>query len=717
MISTKKFSRQNFQRQAEAGECGLACLAMVASHYGYKTDLSSLRRAFPISSRGATLKTIIEIGDTLGLHSRPLRTELQALVNINLPAILHWNMNHFIVLIAVSYKKQGMIFTIADPATGIQRVEESEFSKRFTGIALEIIPGDKFVKKNAREQLKLSQLWSRLNGLIPSLTRILALSIILQALSLVSPFFMQITVDSAIPAQDKEFAFVLLIGFTGLWLINTMSSWVRSQSIVELSSQMSFQMAINLFRHTIFLPISWYEKRHLGDVVSRFGSLQPINDLISKGLVAGVVDGVLVVATMILMLIYSPVLTAFTFGTVLLYGFIKYAYFTSAKMGNANLLAAQALENSTFIETIRGISAIKLFCQEGTRQRLWQNRKASVVDTNIKIGKLSAGFDTVLNAIIGLETLLFVFVSTRMVMDGAITLGMVFAYQAYKQNFIGATTRLIEQVMSYKLLSVHMDRLSDLVFAESENIGFSDPNEEKRFDMVELIGIDFRYGLDSPKVLKSVDLKILPGQTTAIIGPSGVGKSTLLKIICCLLTPEEGHILIDGIPLDKYGVRRFRSKLGVVSQEDTLFAGSIAENISFFDIDCDHAWLVECCKLASIHEDILSMPLGYETSVGDMGANLSGGQKQRVLLARALYKKPSLLIMDEGTAHLDIATELKVATMIRSLGMTRIIVAHRPETIRQADRIYTLSNGKLTEISTSQTEYCKEENSAALGMV
>lgn len=695
-----RFSNESYQRQAEAGECGLACLAMVLSHHGYKTNLASLRREFPVSSRGATLKTIIEIGDSLGLHSRPLRLELPSLIHVDTPAVLHWNMNHFVVLIeVVKNKKQGMVFTVADPAAGICRVDEAEFSKRFTGICLELIPGEKFVKKDVREPLKLSQLWTRLRGIVPALTRILSLSFILQAISLLSPFFMQISIDSTIPAQDKDFALVLLTGFAGLWLVNTISSWARSSLIVDLSGQLLFQTAINLFRHTIFLPIAWFEKRHLGDVVSRFNSLQPINELISKGLVASIVDGVLVVSTLVLMIVYSPVLTSITFSMVIFYGFIKYLYYTSAKMCNANLLSAQALENSSFIESIRGISAIKLFCQEGGRQKIWQNRKSEVMDANIKIGKLSAVFDTSLTAVIGLETLLFVYISTKMVIDGVITLGMVFAYQAYKQNFIGATTRLIEQIMSYKLLDVHLDRLSDLVYAEPEDNLYSSQDEDGPLGVIELIGVGFRYGIDSPEILKSIDLKILPGETVAVVGPSGVGKSTLLKIICCLLEPNKGEIRINGMPLIKYGIRRFRGKLGVVSQEDTLFAGSIAENVTFFDIEYDHSWLVECCKSASIHEDIIAMPMGYETSVGDMGANLSGGQKQRVLLARALYKKPSVLIMDEGTAHLDIATERKVANTIRELGTTRVIVAHRPETVRQADRVFILHAGKLIEIA------------------
>ena len=697
MKSRRGFAPENFQRQSEAGECGLACLAMVASHHGKKISLSGIRRLFPVSSRGTTIKTLIGIADEIGFHTRALRSELSGVAGLQLPAIIHWDLNHYVVLTRLVTKAASRTFVVVDPACGFRELPESEFSKHFTGIALELTPGREFRREQSRTRLRIGQLWSRIQGVGPAIARLLILSLLIQAVALASPFYLQTAVDSVMPAQDKDLAVVLFAAFLGLLLISTASSWLRAQLVISFSSKLSLQTAANLFRHTIFLPILWFERRHLGDVISRFGSVQPINDLLSKGLVSSIVDGLLAVTTLCLMVLYSPVLTAVSVAAVLLIGFIKVIYFNTAKLASDSMLAAQAQESSSFIESIRAVATVKAFCQEKNRQRVWQNRKSEFIDASIRSGKLSANFDAVSLGITGLETLVFIYVAIQLAMDATMTLGMVFAFQAYKQNFMGTVVRLIDQVMNFKLLDVHLERLSDIVFATPDWL--SEPShagETSPFQSIKLRGVCFRYARDVPLILENLDLDIWPGETTAIIGPSGVGKSTLIKVVCGLLERQAGEFLIDGIPLEKYGVRKFRNQLGVISQDDVLFSGSLAENITFFDPDYDQDWLFDCCRQAAIHDDIVAMPMGYETSVGDMGSNLSGGQKQRILLARALYKKPTLLVIDEGTAHLDAKTEEIVSNNIAKLGITRVIVAHRLETIRAAKNVLEFSAGRLT---------------------
>ncbi|MDM0029169.1 peptidase domain-containing ABC transporter [Variovorax saccharolyticus] len=694
------FSRVNFQRQAEAGECGLACLAMIASHHGLRLGLSELRRHFPLTARGASIKTLIKIADEIGFQTSALRCDLKGLEHLQPPAMLHWDLNHFVVLTRVRRRRGGLTFEIADPAKGMNTLGEEEFSKHFTGVVLDLETTAGFRRRDPPPSLRLPQLWSKLRGLFPALAKLLTLSLIMQIVALTTPFYMQTTIDSVVPAQDLDLGKALLLGFAGLWIINTGSSILRSLLVIDLTNSLSLQMAVNLFRHTIFLPISWYEKRHLGDVISRFGSLQPITDLLSRGLVAAVVDGFLSVATLALMLMYSPLLSAISCAAIALFIATKIAFYNTAKLANASVLSAQAAESSAFIESIRGIETIKVFCQEENRQRIWRNKKAEVVRTSLKMGQYSASFDVVNVAILGFEALLFVYIASHLIIEGAMTIGMVFAYQAYKQSFVGSITRLVDQVVNYKLLDVHLDRISDIAFAEPEaalppRLG----QHHQGLKSISLRGISFRYGRDTPLILENLDLDIEAGTTTAIVGPSGVGKSTLLKVLCCLLEPQGGTSSIDGQLIGAYGVRRLRNQLGVVSQDDSLFAGSLADNIAFFEADIDQDWLIECCRKAAIHEDIVKMPMGYDTSVGDMGSNLSGGQKQRVLLARALYKRPSMLVIDEGTSHLDIATEAIVAASVRSLGITRVIVAHRPETVRLADRVLAFVDRRLIDIT------------------
>ena len=691
------FGPDKYVRQAEGGECGLACLTMVARHYGDKRDLSAWRRRFPLSTRGSSLKDLIAIADQMGFHSRALKSDIASLQQLTLPAILHWDLNHYVVLDQVRPGLRGTRYSILDPAKGMLDLDEAALSSHFTGIVLELTPGAAFTPVVKRTRLHLSQLWSRIRGLGPALTRILALSIIMQIVTLVVPFYTQLAIDTALPGSDFDLLNIIAIGFAGILLLNATAMWVRSRLVLSLSNSLSIQTAVNLFRHAIHLPTAWYEKRHLGDVTSRFSSLQPITDLLTRGLVSSVVDGALAMATICLMIVFSPVLASLTGGVVFLYGLLKLASFKSMKFANANVLTAQALETSAFIENIRGISAIKMFCQEGNRQRQWQNRKADVVNGTIRLGRLTGSFDTANSFIVAIENLLFIYVAIRMVLGGSITLGMVFAFQAYKQSFIGATTRLIDQLLNYRLLDVHLDRISDIALEQREPEEGSAPLPQ--IGIIELQNVTFSYGFGQPPVLKGVSLCIEPGRTTVLVGPSGAGKTTLFKILCGLLQPTSGRMLIDGIPVQEFGARNYRMHLGAVSQEDTLFAGSLAENIAFFDPDYDMDRVIDCCRRAAIHDDIMRMSMKYETSVGDMGSNLSGGQKQRVLLARALYRNPSVLMLDEGTAHLDVTTESRVVEAIKQLGGTRILVAHRPETIRMADIIYQVVDGQAIRVA------------------
>lgn len=683
-------------RQSEAGECGLACIAMIASHYGLKADVSSLRRRFPLSARGATVKVLIEIADSLGLHIRALRSELQSITKIQTPCIIHWGLNHFVVLERVNLTPGAEKYVVVDPAKGRRLISQSEFSREFTGIVLEIEPNEAFTPGNMRPRLKLTQMWSRARGVAAAIGKILVASLIVQLAALIMPLYMQTALDTAVPSQDNDLLLAMAIGFGGVLFINSLASWVRANLILSLSNTLAMQSAVNLFRHTIYLPVSWFEKRHLGDIVSRFGSLQPITDSLSKGLVSSVVDGILSIITIIFMVIISPLISIVSIVSVAIYIGLKIAFFNAMKLSQANIMNAQALETSAFIENIRGIEAIKSFCQERNRQRLWQNKKADYINASVKLGKVSTSFDALNALVTGLETVVFVYVAVGMAMKGDITIGAIFAFQAYKSQFMGAVLRSVDQLMSFRLMDMHLDRVSDIAFSNPEPATDDGPGEgEGPAPRVELRNVSFTYGLGSSYILRNVSLTLESGAITALVGPSGSGKTTLLKIMCGLLQPTSGAVYVDGQPLSDYGVRKYRRQIGVVNQSDSLFSGSIAENITFFEPDYDQKDLRRCCALASIHDDIHKMPLRYETLVGDMGSNLSGGQKQRVLLARALYNQPRILFMDEGTAHLDVETERKVSEAIRTLGITRVLVAHRPDTIAMADYQVHVQGGQV----------------------
>ncbi|HET8749892.1 MAG TPA: peptidase domain-containing ABC transporter, partial [Sphingomicrobium sp.] len=474
--------------------------------------------------------------------------------------------------------------------------------------------------------------------------------------------------------------------------------------LVSLGNSLSYQIVVNLYRHLLRLPLPWFEKRHVGDIISRFGSTQPISDLLAQGLIAAVLDGAMAMMTLALMFIYS-----FKLGTIaviawLLFVGLKVGSFQMLRMRNINSITAAARESSSFIESVRGIAAIKAFGQEGNRQRIWQQLKADAVNAQIKLGRLTSGFDALAQFILAAERVLFVYLAISMAMKGDFTVGMIFAFQAYKQQFLDAATRLVDFGVRYKLLDVHLGRIADIALSKPEFAAAarSESLEEVR-GAIELHNVTFRYGIGEPEVLKGVNLKIEPGEMVALVGPSGGGKTTLLKIMMGLIEPSYGQVLVDGKPLASFGLHQWRRSIGSVAQDDVLYAGSLAENIAFFDPEIDMARVVAAARCAAIHETIERMPMRYDTLVGDMGSALSGGQRQRVLLARALYPNPALLFIDEGTAHLDVEAERQVMEALVQLPVTRVVSAHRPGAVAHAGRTILVAGGQARELTQAPT--------------
>ncbi|MBR8842597.1 peptidase domain-containing ABC transporter [Pseudoalteromonas sp. JC3] len=683
-------------RQTEAAECGLASLAMVSNYYGHKVDLATLRRKYTTSLQGMTLRAVMDVAVKMEFTVRPIKAPLELISQVKLPAILHWDMNHFVVLKSVNRNS----ITIHDPAKGIREFTREEFSKHYTGVALELSPSQRFQKVSEISRLRLSDLWGRIFGLKHNLIQILLLSCIIQAFALVTPFYLQVAVDEVIVKYDIDLLIVLSIGFAVFTIINFISKTMRGHVILYFASMLSFQMASNLFRHVMRLPVDFFEKRHIGDIVTRFGSLEPLTKMLTESLVASVIDGIMAVTTIILMYLYSPKLATIAVIALIIYMIIRLIFYKRFRIAQEDAIASHAKENTTFIESIRGITCIKLFGGEAKREFLWQNHYADKVNSNAKYSKMKIWFDSANTGIFGLEHIILVFIAANLVMSGDFTVGMIFAFMAYKQNFTEKASSLVETLIEFRMLSLHLERIADLAHAEQEKC-FDTPLIEKipLKGRVSLEAVSYRYSESTPWVFRNINLFIESGDSVAVIGPSGGGKTTLFKVLTGLFQPDTGEVCLDGIPVKQYGLSSYRSQVGVVMQDDELFAGSIAENISFFDQEIDMELVVEAAKSALIYEEIMQMPMKFESLVGDMGAALSGGQKQRVLLARALYRKPKILFMDEGTAHLDIMTEKLVNQSISSMGITRIFIAHRPDTIRSANKVYEINNGDIREVS------------------
>lgn len=670
--------------QTEAAECGLACLAMIASYHGHRLDLNTLRRRYPVSLKGVTLRALIQVATHLRLTCRPLRFEPDHLRQLRLPAIVHWDMNHFVVLKEVTKKR----LVIHDPALGERRFSAAEASKHLTGVALELTPSEDFSPRNERERLPFTIFWGRVRGAGHAVVQIVILSVLIELFAIASPFYMQLAVDEVIARGDVDFLLVLALGFLLLTAINVASTAIRSIIVVILQNTLHFQIGARLFHHLVRLPLAYFEKRRIGDILSRFTSIEPIRNQLAENMITGMIDGLMAVATLAMIFIYSVELALVVLGAFVLYAILRIALFRMFRQRSEAVLESKAKENSTFIETARAMQSLKLFNRESERESQWLNRYADAVNANVRLGRARITFKTLNDSIFGLENIVTIYLAVGLVLDGTMTVGMVFAFMSYKRQFLDKTALLIEKAIDFRLLDLHLERLADIALHPLER-GHDRPLAYTRpiRGGIELRNVFFRYAETEPFVLENVNLVVEPGQFVTIMGPSGGGKTTLVKIMLGLFEPTSGEILIDGIPLSVIGAKAYREHVGAVMQEDQLLSGSIADNICFFDPDFDQERMIQCAQLAGVHDEIMAMPMSYNSLIGDMGSSLSGGQKQRVLLARALYRQPRILFLDEGTAHLDIEKERHINESLRRLNITRVSVAHRPEITSGADTI------------------------------
>lgn len=688
LLKFNSFNRLPVILQTEVAECGLACLAMIATYHGHEIDLTTLRRRYPISLRGTTLHLIIQTAEKLNYACRPLRLEIEEMDQLQTPCILHWDMNHFVVLKKVT--KSGIV--IHDPAQGERSFHFNEVSKHFTGVALELIPTNEFSIKKEVQKVPLNAFWHKIIGLKGSMVKVFLLSIVLQAFTLISPFYNQLVVDQAILSHDMSFLKILAIGFLLVMLIQLFVTGLRSLLVLSLGSMLSIQMATNLFRHLIRLPLPFFEKRHIGDIVSRFHSLGNIEKLLTTSLVQSIVDGMIAITTLIMLFMYSSKLAIVVICAVTLYGLIRFAWYRPLKQLTEENIVASSKESSNFIETIRAIQSIKIFGKESERGVLWQNRYADSINTGIRQAKLGIIYSSINSLLFGIENIVVIYLCAQMITSEAatsvFTLGMMFAFINYKQQFTSKAIALIENVVELKMLGLYLERLGDIVLEKPEVETYAFESDTIEISgKIELKNVGFTYAESEPSVVKDVSFTIEPGEIVALIGPSGCGKTTLMKVMMGLFKATSGEVRIDGMSLDKLGISQFRSQVAAVMQDDQLLSGSISDNISFFDPHYDMEKIEACAKMAMVHHDIIKMPMGFNSLIGEIGASLSGGQKQRVLLARALYRSPKILFLDEATSHLDVALEHGVNQSIQHLNMTRVIIAHRPETIRSAQRV------------------------------
>lgn len=673
--------------QTELAECGSACLAMISSYYGHKMGIEAVRHYLPSSLKGSSLKDMIHAAGKIQLTPRALRLELDQLRSLKCPAILHWNLDHFVVLESV--RSNSVI--IHDPARGRRVLSLKEVSKLFTGVALELTPTDEFEKKSDIHKIKISGLLKSVTGLKSALLQILLLSLVLQVFVLITPFFMQITVDHVIASSDNKLLLALTLGFGTLAVIKMATTALRSWVILYLNSTLDVQLLAKTLRHLLRLPLDYFQKRHLGDIISRFDSLRSVIDLFTKGLIASIVDGIMAVTTLVIMFVYSPKLTFVVLIAVLIYIIVRIATFRLSEQYKQEAIVLSAKESTHFMETIRAIQTIKLFSKESQRESMWLNHYSASLNADIKEYKLGIIITAINQTVFPIAGILIIWLGAQEIMASLFSIGMLYAFFFYQGQFTGKISKLIDIIIEFKLAGVDLERVSDIVHAEPEkNIGKLRASKIELKGEIKVEGLSYRYSENEPYVFENLNFTISRGETVAIVGASGCGKSTLLKVMLGLITPSSGDVRYDGKSISQWDKAEFRSQTAAVMQEDCLVAGSIAENIAFSDPQMNLQHVQIAAKMAAIHDEISKMPMAYNSLVGDMGTTLSGGQKQRIFLARALYVTPRILFLDEASSHLDSNTENIINTTIKKIPITRVIIAHRKETIALADRVIHL---------------------------
>ena len=672
--------------QTEAPECGIACVAMIATYHGFRTDLVAMRQRMSVSMKGTTLKTIAQIGETMKMSARGVKVSIDALDKIKLPAILHWDMNHFVVLTKVSGSGERQTITVHDPALGRRVLRYRETSQHFTGVAMEMVPTPGFRRVEERERISSWQLLAAARGYKSTIAQIFLLSLALEVFAIATPFFLQLVIDRVLVGRDADFLTVLGVAFGALVIVSSMVSALRAWVGVYLSTQINMGMLADLFAQLIRLPLAWFEKRNIGDIISRFRSIDAIQRTLTTTFVEAVIDGVMVILTLGVMFFYSVTLTSVVLGAALLYGATRWLVYYPQRRATDEQLAHEAKSGTHFIETLRGMMAIKLNLREQERRLGYQNLVVEHVNAGVRVQQIAIVHRAANLLIFGLENVAVIWLGARAAMAGELTVGMLFAFLTFKLLFLTRINTLIDKVIEFRMLDLHAERIADIALTDPEPVGMQRQVSPDMPLVVRAAGIGYAYGSEG-FIFRGLDLELRAGETVALVGPSGSGKTTLIKVLVGLLQPTEGTLFVAGHDLRDLDLGSYRSRIGVVMQDDQLFIGTIEDNISFFDPTHDAARARECARVAGLDTDITAMPMQYNTIVGSLGVALSGGQKQRLLLARALYRKPEILFLDEAFDQLDLDREYEITDRLVTLGLGVVIVSHRPDTIRRVDRV------------------------------
>jgi ATP-binding cassette subfamily B protein RaxB len=673
-------------------ECGLACVAMIAAYFGGGADLASLRRKHGGSSRGVTLQSVIGLCEGVSLAARPVRCNLADLRRLRLPCVLHWKFNHFVVLKRVSARR----LLIHDPARGRVHATLEEADRHFTGVALELEPTTSFRKDKRVRSLRLRDILVIEQGFLSSASVALLLALLAELLLLVMPIYLQTVIDQVLMRGDHQMLSTLVLGFGILVVFQLLTGAMRQLTFQFLSQTTVFNLSSRVLRHLIHLPVAYFRSRRLGDIQQRMQSLTQIQTFVTRSAPALVLDALFLILVTVLMFAYAPRLTLLVAAVAGIYAGWRILIFAASLEQSNKAVQAEAAAQTHLLESLRSAQTIKML--RGERQRLvdWQNLIVQRINSQIRLGNLQAADGVVHQGLFQGLHLAMVYLLAKMTIEGQMSIGTVSAFVTYSGMFAARAVGIVNRVFEFFLLRVPLDRLADIVFNERESCTIVENGMHAFSGALRARKLTLSYPGNEPAVLEDCSFAVGQGDFVAIRGQSGSGKSTLLRILAGIEQPTSGRLYYDCLPASNWPTDIVRKQIATVFQDDTLLAGSIGENIALFQHTIDRDRMLRSAEMAAIDADIEALPMGYETLIGDLGAALSTGQVQRVLVARALYRQPRLLLLDEFTSGLDETTEKMVLASLVRLPVTRIVVTHSAAVMRAADRVYELSEKRLT---------------------